>query len=352
MESPIQRGPRAVPPPPAPDVRGVERVAAVVPSHHGRRWLGSCLAALAAQRDAAFTAVIVVDDGSTDGSVSWLAETQRGVDVVARPAQGGFACAANDGLRRAAALGCDAVALVNTDVELAEDWLARTIGALRPGDAAVACKMVSLADPGIIDDAGDLLRRDGAAAQLGQGHRDDGRWDAPGEAWGACAGAALYRLAPVLAAEGFDEELGQYLEDVDLALRLRLGGWNCAYAPAVARHANGGSTAALAAPVRFWVARNTLVIAATWFPVRWWPLVAYRNASWLAHAAGEGRGAATWQVRGVLAGVVAGGRRLRGRRARRATVTRPVEEAVPAVPWRGPRAANHPRGGDAHPAHG
>ncbi len=318
----------------------------MVPAHQGRAWLPACLAALRGQRGAGFARVVVVDDASTDGTAEWLAAAHPDVALVARAGRGGFARAANAGLWRAAGLGCDAVALVNTDVELAADWLERVLAALGPRDASVACKMVALHDPGAVDDAGDVLRRDGAAAQRGRGRRDAGQWDDAGAVWGACGGAALYRVAPLVEAEGFDEELGQYLEDVDLALRLRLGGWDCAYAPALAHHAGGGSSSALRAPVRFWVARNTLLIVATWFPVRWWPAVAYRNASWLVAAAREGRAALGWQLRGVLAGLRAGARRLPGRGRRRRAAPRGIAAAVPATPWRGPGASGHPRGGE------
>ena len=82
------------------------------------------------------------------------------------------------------------MALLNTDLVLAPDWLARMVHALC-GDAAaasVACKMLALDRPGIVYDAGDVLRRDGACEQRGRFGLDDGRWDAPGEVFGACAG--------------------------------------------------------------------------------------------------------------------------------------------------------------------
>ncbi len=116
-----------------------------------------------------------------------------------------------------------------------------------PAAAAVACKMLSLADPTVIYDAGDILRRDGACEQRGRFRRDDGRWDQPGEVFGACAGAALYRRSVVLEIGGFDERYFAYLEDVDLALRLALVGWRCRYEPAVALHAGEGLVTAAAA---------------------------------------------------------------------------------------------------------
>lgn len=311
------------------------RVAIVVPNRDGRRWLPGMLAALRAQTRPA-DRIVVVDDGSRDDSVAWL--RAEGVEVVQRHRSGGFAAAVNAGL--AAVADCDAVALVNTDVELAPDWLARTVAALEAhGDAgAVACKMVGMDDVALIDDAGDALRRDGVCEQRGRGHRDAGQFDAPGEVWGACAGAALYRREALAAVGGFDEAYGMYLEDVDVALRLRLAGWTTRYEPAVARHAGAGSGSA----VGYYVARNTMILVARWFPARWLPYVAYRQASWLADAARRGPRALAEHLRGLAAGTARLPAALRARHGVGGTQRAAMERAVPARPWRGPRAGGHP----------
>ena len=175
---------------------------------------------------------------------------------------------------------------------LAPDWLERAVAALEGerGAAAVATKLVDLEDPAILYSAGDVLRRDGVCEQRGRFERDSGRYDTPGEVFSACAAAALYRRAAVQAAGGFDERLGTYLEDVELGLRLRLAGWRCRWEPrAVARHAGGGSSAALRHGPGAWVERNTLLLVARFFRVRWLPLVAYRQLAWAWHAARAGR---------------------------------------------------------------
>jgi GT2 family glycosyltransferase len=317
------------------------RVAAVVPNRDGERWLPGLIGALDAQ-ERAFDRVVVVDDGSTDGSVAWLRGLGGGVEVVERPVTGGFAAAVNAGF--AVVADCDAVALVNTDVELAPDWLARTAAALEaaPDAAAVACKMVGMDDPGLIDDAGDALRRDGVCEQRGRGHRDAGQLDAPGEVWGACAGAALYRRRAVAEVGGFDESYGMYLEDVDLALRLRLAGWTCRYEPVVARHAGAGSGAA----VGYFVARNTIILTARWFPLRWAPLVAYRQASWLADAARRGPRALAEHLRGLVAALPRLPGALRARHGVGGTQRAAMERAVPERPWRGPAAGGHREAGE------
>jgi GT2 family glycosyltransferase len=306
-------------------------ISVVIPNWNGRSWLPACLAAVRAQVRAA-DEVIVVDNGSRDGSLEYLRDEHPEVRVIALSDNTGFAHAANLGLQVAAG---EFVALVNTDVELAPDWLARTAAALmaHPRAAAVACKMLSLNDPGIVDDAGDILRRDGVCEQRGRFGPDDGRWDTPGEVFGACAGAALYRRGAVLYAGGFHEPYFAYLEDVDLSLRLRLAGWTCRYEPVVALHAAQGSSGALPGGAGFLATRNTVVLVARFWPARWLGYVLYRQLGWTWHAAREGRLQA--HLRALAAAVPMLPAALRERRALRAGAVVPIEVAVPARPWRG-----------------
>jgi GT2 family glycosyltransferase len=314
-------------------------VSVVIPNWNGLRWLDPCLEALGTQHQPAVE-VIVVDNGSRDGSVAHLRSAHPEVDVLALGANTGFAHAANRGVERARG---DFVAFVNTDVVLARDWVSRLarVLAVDASAAAVACKMVSLADPGVIYDAGDVLRRDGACEQRGRFERDDGRWDDPGEVFGACAGAAMYRRSVLVSLGGFDERYFAYLEDVDLALRIRLAGWGCRYEPAVAHHAGEGSSEQLPGGHHLLVARNTIVLVARWFPARWLPYVLYRQLGWAWHALRERR--LRIHLRGVAAAVPMLPAAMRGRQARAAARPVSIEQAVPARPFRGPRAGGHRR---------
>jgi GT2 family glycosyltransferase len=277
--------------------------------------------------------VIVVDNGSTDGSEE--------LATIKLPTNTGFAVACNRGV---ASTGADYVALINNDVVLAPDWIEQMALALQahPEAAAVACKMVDYDDPALIYDTGDVLRRDGAADQRGRFLRDDGRWDEPGEVWAACAGAALYRREAFDKVGGFDETFFAYLEDVDLGLKLRLAGHTCRYEPrAVARHAGGGSASRLGkGAVPALVERNTLLIVAKAFPPRWLHLVAYRQLAWAVGSARAGEFKAF--ARGFAQAMrllprYAGKER---RRLRRLAVVG-IDEAIPAQPIRGPEAAGY-----------
>ncbi len=313
-------------------------VSILIPNWNGREWLPGCLRAIEAQTVAP-DQVIVIDNGSTDGSLKYLRSEDADVQIIALGENTGFAHAVNRGLARADG---EFIAVLNTDVRLASDWLERMARALDedPGSASVACKMLSSEDPSRIYDAGDILRRDGACEQRGRFGRDTGQYDEPGEVFGACAGAALYRRSALNELAGFDERYFAYLEDVDLALRLRLAGWRCRYEPVVALHAGEGSSHRLPGGHQFLVARNTFVLVAKCFPPRWLPFVVYRQLSWAWHAARERR--AKPHLRALLAALPMLPAALRERRILLSRARVPVSRAVPARPFRGPAAGGHP----------
>jgi GT2 family glycosyltransferase len=312
-------------------------ITVVIPCWNGRRWLPGVIDSLRTQTLLA-TQILVVDNGSTDGSVAYLRAEHPDLEVLELPHNTGFAFAVNRGIE--AARG-ELVALINTDVMLSPDWLERMAGSLRsdPCVASAACKMRQFGSERLIYDAGDILRRDGACEQRGRFGLDAGQYDEPGEIFGACAGAALYRRDVVRAVGGFDERFFAYLEDVDLALRLRLAGWRCRYEPVLALHVGEGSSHQLSGAHHFLVERNTLLLVGKWFPLRWLPLVAYRQASWVREAARQGRLGV--QLRGLRAGLGAA-LRAAGERRGAPPPAVPVGLAVPPRPFRGPEAGGHP----------
>jgi GT2 family glycosyltransferase len=315
-------------------------ISVAIPNWNGLAWLEPCLNALAGG-ELVPAEVIVVDNGSTDGSREYLDAAHPEVRLLPLGRNTGFAHAANLGL---AAASHELVALVNTDVIVTEDWLARMARALTgdPRAASVACKMLSLQEPSIVYDAGDVLRRDGVCEQRGRFGLDDGRWDDAGLVFGACAGAALYRREVALSLGGFDERYFAYLEDVDLSLRLSLAGWSCRYEPAVAMHAGGAASQNLPGGHASLVTRNTVLLVAKSFPVAWLPYVAYRQLAWSWHAARERRLRAHLRALGSSLALLPSA--IAARRAVKRAARVPIRVVVPSAPFRGPRAGGHPAG--------
>ncbi|SAL66472.1 glycosyl transferase [Caballeronia arvi] len=139
---------------------------------------------------------------------------------------------------------CDWIALVNPDAFLAQDWIERMLQAANdePGYAFFAGKTLIAADPTLLDGAGDVYHASGLVWRRGyrQPDRDVGERC---EVFGPCAATAMYERRAFDAVEGFDEDFFCYVEDVDLAFRLRLAGYRCLYVPeATALHVGSGTT--------------------------------------------------------------------------------------------------------------
>jgi GT2 family glycosyltransferase len=216
-------------------------VSVVIPTWNGRALLEAALRSLAAQSRPA-DEIVVIDNGSGDGTVEHLRSAWPSVTVVALPGNAGFAAAANRGIEASSG---GVVVLVNNDVELHPEFLAELVAGLEadPGAGSAAAKMLRFDDRGVIDATGDTLRWSGVAMQRGQGERDRGQYDVPGRVFSACAGAAAYRRSALEEVGGFDEAFFAYLEDVDWGFRAQLAGHGCVYVPtAIAYHVGSAST--------------------------------------------------------------------------------------------------------------
>jgi GT2 family glycosyltransferase len=274
------------------------RVCVVIPTWNGRELLDAALASVARQTVAAD--VVVVDNGSTDGTTAHLGEVWPGVSVVALEGNRGFAAAVNAGV---AATSCEYVALLNNDMELDPEWLSSLVAALDadPGAGSAASKLRMLREPGVLDGAGDLVTWYGATWRRGHGEPDRGQYDAPGVVASPCAGAALYRRQALEAVGGFDERFFAYLEDADWGLRAQLAGWRCLWVPsAVAYHLGGATSRRMGDLETELIARNTPALVLKSWPAAklalWSPLVVGYQAVVLVRALRTG----TW--RAVLRG--------------------------------------------------
>jgi len=205
-------------------------VSVVILNWNGLRHLDGCLTSLQAQTYTAFE-TILVDNGSTDGSVAWVREHFPHVRLLCNERNVGYAAGNNQAIRASQA---PFVATLNNDTRVEPDWLAALVAAAE-GDPSVgmcASRMLFADRPGIINSTGISMDVAGIAWDRCGGEPDHGGAGEPVEVFGPCAGAALYRRAMLDQIGLFDEDFFAYLEDVDLAWRARLVGWRCLYVPA------------------------------------------------------------------------------------------------------------------------
>lgn len=212
-------------------------VTAVVPTWNRRDLLESLLAGLAAQTMPPET-VVVVDNGSTDGSAE--AAEKRGACVIRMGANQGFARAVNAGVRQARTRW---VAVLNNDVELEPHWLERLSAAAEAGDAWFASgKIYDAARRSTIDGTWDCVSRGACAWRAGSGRRDGPLFSEPRRILMASGTAALFRTDLFQRIGYFEELFESHLEDVDLGLRCASAGLHGIYVPGAVAWHQGSAT--------------------------------------------------------------------------------------------------------------
>jgi len=236
----------------------VARAAVVIPNWNGERFLPTCLTSLRNQSFRDFE-TILVDNGSTDGSLTLVASVFPEVGVRALGENSGFSAAANAGIR---ATDAEYVVLLNNDTEQDPGWLETLVRAAEdhPEAGFFASKLVDFHDHRVLDGAGDAVRLSGLPYRLGHGERDRGQFERAGYVFSACAAAALYRREMLDEIGLFDEDFVSYCEDGDLAFRAQLAGYRCLYVPgAVVYHMGSASTGGKRSPMATRLgARNSL----------------------------------------------------------------------------------------------
>jgi GT2 family glycosyltransferase len=204
-------------------------VSIVIVSYNGRAHLERCLAAALAQQGPSFE-VIVVDNGSSDGSAAYVRERFPMVRLVALPDNTGFAAGNNHG---AAAAAGSWLVFLNNDTEVQPGWLQALVAAAGSDNATglVTSRIVFLHDPSILDSAGDAVTRAGGAFKRGHG-RPIHQYATREPVFAACGASFLIAKQLFEECGGFDEDFFLSHEDVDLSYRVRLRGYTCVYEPA------------------------------------------------------------------------------------------------------------------------
>jgi N-acetylglucosaminyl-diphospho-decaprenol L-rhamnosyltransferase len=209
-------------------------VVVVVLTFDAERHVDACLGSLA-RLDAAGldAAVLVVDNGSGDGTVAAVRARFPAVELLETGRNLGFAGGNDAGIEAALARGADWVYLLNQDTDVDPAFLAEAVavGEADPGAAAVQSLLLLHPERGLVNTAGNQIHF------LGFGHCGGYRSPRAAVADEAreipfASGAAVLLRAEALRQVGLlDPVLFLYQEDQDLGLRLRLAGWRARLAP-------------------------------------------------------------------------------------------------------------------------
>jgi len=242
------------------------KVSIIIVNWNGLVHLATCLDSLTGQTFRDFE-VILVDNGSSDGSVAFLQEQYPWVRVIALTENTGFATGNNRGFEHARG---EYIVALNNDTRAEPDWLENLVRVADslPQVGMVASRICSFTDPDILDSIGMGVCRDGMA----RGRYRNRRWatlelQEVEEIFFPSACAALYKREMLAETGFFDDDFFAYAEDVDLGLRGRLAGWGAVAATqAVVYHKYSQTSGSLSPFKVHLVERNHYWVAVKNFP--------------------------------------------------------------------------------------
>lgn len=223
----------------------MREITVVIPNYNGMKYLPECLEALQNQESGTPDfAVLIVDNGSTDGSVEFLKEygASEKNDVhdyaearaivwknIFLPDNTGFCHAVNVGIQ---ASDSPYILLLNNDTKVYPSFIKNLYKAIEkdPRIFSVSSRMLMWDKPELIDDAGDNYNVLGWAYARGKGRAKE-HCDKACQVFAACGGASIYRKSVFEEIGLFDEEHFAYLEDLDIGYRARIYGYRNLYEP-------------------------------------------------------------------------------------------------------------------------
>ena len=208
----------------------MKEIAVVIPNYNGVKFLQECLQSLAEQEgDTPEYEVIVVDNGSADGSIDLMEREFPQVRIITLSENTGFCHAVNVGIN---ASDAPYVILLNNDTKVKKRFVRELYNAIkrRPDAFSVSAKMLLWDRPELLDDAGDRYCVLGWAFARGKG-RPAAAYCKEAEVFSACGGAAIYRRSIFQKIGLFDELHFAYLEDLDIGYRAKIYGYRNYYEP-------------------------------------------------------------------------------------------------------------------------
>jgi GT2 family glycosyltransferase len=234
------------------------RYSIIIANYNGRNLLDRCLSSLICQVEEP-SSIIVVDNGSRDGSFSYLKGKWPAITTLSLPTNTGFTGANNTG---AAETNSEFIVLLNTDTRVAPAWLENLLSPFRdPSVGAVTSSMRRMGDLSTMDSAGGGLDYLFYACDRGRGDSSS-EWTTSDEILFPCGGAMALRRSSLNDRRTiFWNDLFLYNEDTDLGLRLWENGYRVVYQPeAVVEHAFSATAGSNSSVKIHYCTRNRILV--------------------------------------------------------------------------------------------
>jgi len=214
-------------------------------SWNGMKYIKDCLKSLEQQTFTDFS-LLVVDNGSTDGTLEFIKEEYPHVKVVEHKKNAGFARAHNQAIHWTKS---PYILILNQDIILDQNCFEELIKFMDEHEkaGAVTPKLLRLQEgekTNYIDSLGLKINKKFQVQDIAQGELDSGQYESREEVFGCSGACPIYRRSALVDVrfenEFFDEDFFSYKEDIDLSFRLQAKGWqNWVVPQAVAYHARG-----------------------------------------------------------------------------------------------------------------
>lgn len=226
--------------PPKPPSQSPKWARIIIVSYNSGPDLQKCIESLDKQSCQDFE-VLIIDNDSPDDAVRELRLPNERYQRHYSDTNEGFAGASNLGAKSAQTKW---IITLNPDAWPEPDWLGalKAASEAHPDFAMLSSTLIKAGSDNKLDGFGDYLTIFGLAKSSGVNEPDTFLPSVPVEVFGPCGAAAAYRTESFLESGGFDERFFCYLEDVDLAYRLRLFGERCLQCPQARAHHVGSSS--------------------------------------------------------------------------------------------------------------
>jgi GT2 family glycosyltransferase len=240
-------------------------ISVVVLNWNGIQTIEKCLNSLYEQTYKPLE-ILVVDNGSTDGSPDLIRENFPEVKLIINEKNLGFGGGNNIGIR---ASNGKYIMMLNNDTRLDPKCIEELKKSIEKDNRYGACasKILLEYEDNLIDAAGIVVCPDGLS--IGRGRLENGdKYNEETEVFFASDCACLYRREMLNDIGLYDEEFFAYADETDMGWRAQLAGWKCIYNPkAIVFHFHSASSGSYSSFKAFLVERNRIWVAVKNFPI-------------------------------------------------------------------------------------